>query len=74
MLREILAKVPLHRTLRCEACGSEFTCGGSLAGCWCQEIAVSDDTRAEIRRRYRECLCRSCLERWAQTTPPADTR
>ena len=46
----------------CEACGGEFVCGASLAGCWCGEIKLSEETRAELRSRYQRCLCRACLE------------
>jgi hypothetical protein len=47
---------------KCEACGAEFVCGATLAGCWCTEIKLSDETRAELRARYSTCLCRKCLE------------
>ena len=53
----------------CEACGGEFSCGASLRGCWCSEIKLSDETRAELKSRYRRCLCRECLERLSE--PPA---
>ncbi|MGH9967787.1 MAG: cysteine-rich CWC family protein [Pyrinomonadaceae bacterium] len=46
----------------CSACGGEFTCGATLAGCWCGEIKLTDATRAELRSRYSGCLCRKCLE------------
>ncbi|MGI9166133.1 MAG: cysteine-rich CWC family protein [Pyrinomonadaceae bacterium] len=46
----------------CEACGGEFTCGATLSGCWCSEIKLSDAQRAELRERYKECLCRNCLK------------
>jgi Cysteine-rich CWC len=49
----------------CEACGAEFTCGASLAGCWCTEIKLSEAVRKILRARYRNCLCRACLERFA---------
>jgi len=49
----------------CEACGESFVCGATLAGCWCTEIKLSDEARAELRRRYTRCLCRSCLESFA---------
>lgn len=49
----------------CARCGSEFSCGASLRGCWCSEIKVSDATRADLSSRYRGCLCRDCLERVA---------
>jgi len=45
----------------CEACGSQFTCGATLAGCWCSEIKLSDEQRAELKDRYRTCLCGECL-------------
>jgi len=50
----------------CPACGQRFACGASLRGCWCAEIKLSDAARAELQRRYSGCLCRSCLERWAE--------
>ncbi|HEY0003412.1 MAG TPA: cysteine-rich CWC family protein [Pyrinomonadaceae bacterium] len=47
----------------CEACGAEFSCGAAeVAGCWCAEIELSAEARAELRRRYERCLCRACLE------------
>lgn len=51
------------RPLTCESCGKEFNCGASLSGCWCGEIKVSDEARAELREKYRDCLCRDCLEK-----------
>lgn len=49
----------------CEACGDEFVCGASLAGCWCAEVELTEAVRAELRARYKGCLCRACLERFA---------
>jgi hypothetical protein len=49
----------------CEACGDEFVCGASLAGCWCAEVELTESVRAELRARYKGCLCRVCLERYA---------
>ena len=57
----------LRPNQRCEACGEEFHCGASLTGCWCSEVKLSDATRAELRAKYRECLCRACLEKAAQS-------
>ena len=51
----------LTRQRVCEACGNEFSCGASLRGCWCGEIELSDETRAEMRSKYQDCLCRDCL-------------
>lgn len=60
----------------CPACGRRFACGVSLRGCWCSEIKLTDAVRAELKRRYTGCLCRSCLERVAEKAnrPAADGR
>lgn len=50
---------------KCEACGGPLTCGAQLSGCWCSEIKLSDETRAELKSRYSNCLCRECLEKAA---------
>ena len=63
LLRTVFPR--LREATVCEACGGPFTCGASLSGCWCSEIKLSDETRAELRTRYRNCLCRACLERLA---------
>lgn len=64
-LRElvVLAAARLGRgASRCESCGAEFSCGASLAGCWCSEVELDDAARAGLRARFRRCLCRACLE------------
>ncbi|MFS8086317.1 MAG: cysteine-rich CWC family protein [Acidobacteriota bacterium] len=53
----------------CESCGKEFSCGASLSGCWCSELKLSDETRAQLQSRYNSCLCRECLKRLSE--PPA---
>jgi Cysteine-rich CWC len=55
----------LREASACESCGGEFVCGATLAGCWCGEVKLSDETRAELRARFQSCLCRACLERFA---------
>lgn len=50
----------------CEACGQLFVCGAALTGCWCTEIKLSAALRAEMRARYQRCLCRACLEGFAE--------
>ncbi|MCI0488903.1 MAG: cysteine-rich CWC family protein [Blastocatellia bacterium] len=49
----------------CEACEGPFTCGASLVGCWCLKVKLPDSVREDLRSRYRRCLCRDCLERFA---------
>ena len=53
-------------TATCEACGAAFTCGATIAGCWCAEVKLSEAARATLRARYRSCLCRVCLENYAE--------
>jgi hypothetical protein len=55
----------LSRERVCESCGKEFSCGASLRGCWCGEINLSDASRSELQRLYKDCLCRECLEKLA---------
>jgi hypothetical protein len=69
MFLKLASLIPLRRGSTCDACGSDFRCGVSLAGCWCSEIKLSDEARAEMRSRYRGCVCRQCLERLSE--PPA---
>jgi Cysteine-rich CWC len=54
-----------HERKTCEACGQQFSCKAMAAGCWCEEIHLTVEAREEISRRYQDCLCRSCLERFA---------
>ncbi len=64
MLKRFFQKLPvLERQQVCPACGESFACELSLAkGCWCTEVTVSEETRAELSKRYDGCLCRNCLE------------
>jgi len=47
----------------CEACGEEFACGASLKGCWCMKVELSDETRADLKSKYKRCLCAKCLQK-----------
>ncbi|HEU4528018.1 MAG TPA: cysteine-rich CWC family protein [Actinomycetota bacterium] len=50
-------------TRRCPRCGETFHCGARSDSCWCDEVALSDRARAELRAlRLDGCLCRACLE------------
>jgi Cysteine-rich CWC len=65
MLRKLFTFIPvLNRPQTCEACGNSFACEiASIRGCWCADIKLSEQTRSELRTRYKGCLCRSCLEK-----------
>ena len=49
----------------CPACGEKFVCGATLAGCWCSEVKLSEEMRANLKERYKGCLCQTCLEKFA---------
>jgi hypothetical protein len=77
-MKETLTKISnalshaLTRERRCEACGNEFSCGASLSGCWCSEINLSEATRKEMQGLYRDCLCRTCLEKASRDQFPVN--
>lgn len=58
----------LRHPIRCDSCGDDFICGASLTGCWCAEIKLDGEARAELRKRFRDCLCQKCLEAASETT------
>jgi Cysteine-rich CWC len=49
----------------CEGCGDAFTCGATLRGCWCMHVKLTANVRKNLRARYKDCVCRACLEREA---------
>lgn len=49
----------------CESCGEEYICGATVKGCWCMKLDVSDEARAEMKAKYKKCLCPNCLEAYS---------
>jgi len=45
----------------CERCGREFECLHS-DHCWCLEIKIPEHVAKAIKNKYKDCLCRHCLE------------
>ncbi len=77
LLKQISLMLPvLKKTQACEACGESFACELSLGqGCWCAEVKLSEETRQELRAKYKTCLCRACLEKAeARNTAPAEQK
>ena len=75
-LKQISRVLPLWRKTKvCEACGESFDCEVSLGkGCWCGEIRLSEKSRQELRAKYRDCLCRACLEKVAAMNSTSEVR
>ena len=67
-LRKIVSYIApsLRPSQKCEACGEEFHCGASVWGCWCAQSKLTDVQRTALRAKYRNCLCRACLEKAAR--------
>ena len=76
LLKQIGLTLPVVRKAQaCEACGETFACEISLGmGCWCGEIKLSDETRQELRRKYKNCLCRASLEKAAATNSTSEAK
>jgi hypothetical protein len=76
LLKQIGLTLPvLRKSQACEACGETFACEIPLGkGCWCGEIKLSDETRQELRAKYKKCLCRACLEKVAVSSSPSDVK
>lgn len=55
---------------RCEECGESFRCGAAEGRCWCSELHLTEAARAYLSQRYRSCLCRACLEKYAGASMP----
>lgn len=51
----------------CESCGNEFICGATLKGCWCMNLRLTDEARAELKSKFKDCLCQNCLEKYTET-------
>ena len=51
----------------CEACGEKFVCGATLAGCWCKKVKLSEAARDALKQKYKGCVCRTCLEKFAES-------
>lgn len=56
----------------CQNCGVEFPCG-SLC-CWCGEIKIDKAVREELKQKFNDCLCRTCLEEAQRLGPQAQAQ
>jgi hypothetical protein len=45
----------------CAACGGQFSCAARAAGCWCEEVKLTNQALNELRGRFADCLCPRCL-------------
>ena len=55
---------------RCPRCGGGFHCGMADDGpCACSGVTLDAATLAELRQRYRGCLCLACLRSLTTEAP-----
>ncbi|MEP6789046.1 MAG: cysteine-rich CWC family protein [Acidobacteriota bacterium] len=45
----------------CGSCGKPFGCGAKLEGCWCTELTLTKSQAEDLKTRFNDCLCPSCL-------------
>ena len=51
----------------CEACQNSFTCGPMVGTCWCATEQIPRDSLQELKKKYRRCLCPTCLRNARQS-------
>jgi hypothetical protein len=61
----------VERHATCESCGGPFACELSLAGCWCGKVDLTSAARAQLRAKFQNCLCPTCLKGYAGPGPSA---
>jgi hypothetical protein len=58
------APPPGYRATTCPRCGGPFACGVGTdrsTPCFCVAFALGAERLAQLRARYRDCLCAACL-------------
>jgi len=55
-----------HEQKNCPRCNAVFECKvGAIAECQCYGIQLSDEEKAFVESKYKDCLCRNCLDQIA---------
>ena len=54
---------PPSDTVLCPRCNEGFSCGAKTGGCWCSDVVIADQTRADLATFYDGCLCPACLQK-----------
>ncbi len=45
----------------CAFCGGSFGCGAKADGCWCVDVSLAPEIADDLKRKYQDCLCPTCL-------------
>lgn len=52
-----------HETTSCPRCEKTFECKpGNITQCQCYGIELAAELKDFIEQRFKDCLCRDCLE------------
>ena len=47
---------------KCVRCHGTFECSADQKSpCWCSEVKLTEALLAELRNKYENCLCPTCL-------------
>jgi hypothetical protein len=49
----------------CSKCKIAFDCCNEKEGCWCENLEVSLEKLALLKKEYDNCLCSNCLKEYA---------
>jgi hypothetical protein len=63
------ALAPGHRAATCPRCAGPFACGAGAdraTPCFCVAYRLGAERLAELRARWPDCLCASCLAALAE--------
>lgn len=53
-------------TKKCALCSIEFTCkADDIANCQCSQISISEEVAKELKEKFTDCLCFSCLSNFS---------
>ncbi len=51
---------------KCALCSVEFTCeANDIANCQCSQISISEKIVKELKEKFTDCLCFSCLSNYS---------
>jgi len=62
----VLPRAAPPKTDRCPRCDAAFGCAIATGSCWCAEVPLTTENRAQLAGDYDGCLCPACLRELSQ--------
>lgn len=51
----------------CPSCNKKFDCyENNVSLCHCSKIKLNESTLAQLKKKYKDCLCSICLKNFTQ--------